>query len=730
MKLTSLSSALLCLFCPVIGLANEAATPQLVVIKNTLPRTAADESAALASRLDLRLQETPASVEVINRDLIEARGARSLDEALRGAVGIVQGGNAASPSQTSARGFTSGFVSYLYDGSRISAPTMSARTQDSWQFERIEVLKGPASLMSGDGAIGGVMNFVSKRPERARPSAELLLSYGSFNTWRFAAGLNRPLGEHSAVRLDYSHQQSAGYIERNRQRYDSLHLSSSTALTPDLTLDLRLEVLADDVKSYQGTPLVPRAFATDPGSAVSDAAGRVIERSLAHKNYNVDDAIMQADSTWLRAKLSWQMTPEWRLRNELSYYTADRRWRNAESYTFSAPRQIVRDLVGVSHDHQVFSNQLDLAYSGKLAGMKHRFVLGAEYNTSRFATERRFSNGSAEANAALTLDSLHPQYGNYAVLSMDPALYAGAGNRTNFSTRIPLGAVYAEDALWLNEQWRIVGGIRQDHIKLERSTIDLNTGVSSAYGQTYKPRSLRAGVVYAYDKNLSLYAQRTNASAPVGSGNLLLLSAANAAFTLSKGTQSEIGIKHTLAGGALDYTLALYHIRLDNILSRDASAPRLTVNSGQQSSRGLELAAAWRPGKQLSISGNLAVLDAQFDSLLEAGGVSRAGNLPPNVARKSANLWLDYMVEGMPLKVGMAFNYTGERFTNNANTIKMHGYTTADAYATWRLAAGEVSLRVRNLGDKQYASWSGANPNSQVILGAPRSAELRYHHRF
>lgn len=729
MKLKKLPYVLFCLYSPLLAFANEPQSKQVVVI-NSARMSAGSETTSLASRLELSLRETSASVEIIDRDLIELRGVRSLDEAVRGAVGIVQGGNATSPSQTSSRGFTSGFVSYLYDGSRISVPTMSARTQDTWKFERIEVLKGLASLMSGDGAIGGAINFVTKRPDRLKPSNEIMLSYGTFNTWRIGAGINTPFGSTSAVRIDYSHQQTDGYIDRNKQRFDSLSVATTSVLTSDLTLDLSLDVLSDDIKSDQGTPLVARAFASEPDAAVSDAAGRVIERRLARKNYNVDDALMKSDSTWARAKVTWKIAPDWTLRNELSYYTADRNWRNAESYTFSAPRQIVRDLVGVSHDHQVFGNRLDLAYSANVAGLKHRFAIGAEYNKTNFATQRRFSNGSAAAKAVLTLDAFNPFYGSYDALSTNAAIYAGGGNRTNFTTKIPVFSLYAEDVLWLTDKWNVLAGLRQDRIKLERGNSDLNTGSTTRFEQTYNPHSMRLGTVYMIDSNTSLYAQHSNAAAPVGSGNLMLLSATNAAFKLSKGSQSEIGIKQSLLGGTLDYTLAFYQIDLNNILTRDASAPTLTVNSGKQSSRGVELAAAWRPTRQLSFSGNVALLDAQFDKLLESGNVSRAGNLPPNVAKRTGNLWFDYKLEGTPLKLGMALNHTGDRYTNNANTIKMKAFTTADAYASWRFASGDLTLRVRNLSDKLYASWNGANANDQVILGAPRSADLTYHVKF
>ena len=726
MKLKKLSYLLLCLYAPLT--AAETVMP-VVVIESTRADPQAP-GADVGTRLGLTLQETPASVQMIERSVLEARGARTLDEAVRGAVGVAQGGNASSPSLSSARGFTAGFFSYLYDGSRISVPTMSARTQDAWNLERIEVLSGPASVMAGDGAIGGVINFVTRRPDSRAASAEALLSYGSFGTWRAAIDLNRPVGEASALRLDYSHLRTDGYVERTGQRYDNLSVAFSTALTRELKLDLRVDAVADRLQSYQGTPLVPRAFAADPGAAVADAGGRVIERRIAFRNFNVNDALTESDTVWMRAKLVWDGAPGWKVSNELSWYSADRLWRNAESLAYAEPGRLTRDLVRVTHDHKVLNNRLEVRHQGSLAGMKHRFSAGADYSRTVFSTERRFSNGSAAADALLGVDILQPVNGSFAAFSADPAIYAGAGNRTNFTTRLPSLALFAEDALWLTPQWTLVAGLRQERVKVERNTFDLNTGLATAFAQDDRARSLRLGSVWNVSRDMALYVQHTSASAPVGSGNLLLLSAANAAFELSRGTQSEIGLKQTLMGGSVDYTVAVYRAKLDNILSRDAAAPTLTVNSGSQSSHGVELAASWRPSHQLSLSGNVAVLDAQFDHLIEAGELSRAGNLPPNVARRMANLWCDYQLASAPLKLGAGAYHTGGRYANNANTIRLNGFTTIDLFATWRMAAGELTLRVRNAGDRLYASWNGANANNQVILGAPRSADLTYRMTF
>lgn len=688
------------------------------------------EKTGTASRLGLSIKETPASVDVITQEQITQRGARTFEEAIRGGVGMSAGGNPGSPSIGSTRGFTGGFITYLYDGSRISSAGMASRPQDTFNFDRIEILKGPASVLYGEGAIGGVVNFVTKRPDRNNPSKEAMVSYGSFGTLRAGAGIGTAVGADGtdgAMRIDFSHMQTNGFIERNKQRLNNLTVGYTTKLARDVKLDVSLDYLSDSALSYWGSPLVPATFALEPTSVVTDSTGRVIDRRLAFKNYNVDNGIMTSESAWARAKLQWDINTDWTLRNELSYYTADRLWRNSETYSFFAPNLLTRSLTNISHDHQVLSNRLDLSSTVNLGSMKNKFVAGLEYTSTTFGSERRFSDGSAATNAALRVDIRNPVYGNYLE---NPAFFTGAGNRADFATKIPVVSLFAEDALSLTDQFTLVAGVRVDSGKTERNNIDLNTNVRTSFSQSYKATSTRVGAVYAIDKDSSLYAQYTNAVAPVGSSNLLLLSAVNSAFDLSKGKQTEIGFKQSAFGGQLDYTVALYTIKLKNILSRDTTLPALVVNTGAQSSKGIELAAAWRATRQLSISGNYALVDAQFDSLREAGGVSRAGNKPPNVPNRVANLWVDYKLSNAPVKVGMGLNHTGDAFSSNDNLVKINGRTTADAYADWDFKPGTLSLRVRNLTNKLYATWSGSSAANQVMIAAPRSFEVSFRTAF
>jgi iron complex outermembrane receptor protein len=319
------------------------------------------------------------------------------------------------------------------------------------------------------------------------------------------------------------------------------------------------------------------------------------------------------------------------------------------------------------------------------------------------------------------VDPFNPVVGRY---DDSQALTAGGGNRTDMTANIPVVSVFVENALKLTPQFTLVAGARHDRISVERTIADLNTLVNTAFTKDYTANSYRLGAVYDLSKATTFYAQLADAAAPVGTSNLLLLSASNANYPLTRGRQTEIGIKQSVAEARLDWTAALYQIEQSNVLSRDPAKPSVTVNNGQISSRGVELSAVWRATSALSLSGNLAVLDAQFDTLVEAGGVSRVGNVPTNVPKRTANLWADYRFAGTPWATGAGISYLGDAYTNNANTVRLNAHSLADAYVSYRWSNALITLRGRNLGDKQYATWSGPSAANQVILGAPRSVDL------
>jgi iron complex outermembrane receptor protein len=690
-----------------------------VVVRSRTEAVSPDltQPSSTGSRVGLTVRETPASVEVIPAATIEARGAQTTVDVLRGATGITAGGAPGSPGIASSRGFVGNAVTYLYDGERLSQTGMSARVQDAFNLDRVEILRGPASVLYGDGAIGGAVNFITRRAARDQESIDGAFSVGSFGTTRLGVGIGRNLGESGAVRVDYSRLNTDGYVERNKQTYEALTSSAMFRLSRDVRLDLALDWFRDDIKAYWGSPLLPTSVATQPTSVVS-AAGQTLDRQFLFRNFNVLNPRMDSESLWTRAALTWDLNRNWSVVQRLSYYSADRRWQNAEVYTFAAPSFMNRSQVDIGHDHKVFTYRAEARYNGTLAGLRNRFTAGFEWSRTDFSSERRFSDGSASTNAALRVDAFNPVLGLY-----NPAasLQTGGGNRANFVSEIPSTALYFENALTLSPSWTLVAGLRTDRFELRRTIDDLNLGTSAQFSRKYDPVSGRVGAVFNWSPSTTFYAQYANASNPVQT--LLLSNAANATFELSRGTQLEVGMKQSV-GSNFEWTLALYQIKLDNILTRDSANPALTVQGGEQSSRGIEVAAAWRPHPQLTLSGNIAALEAKFDRLIEAGGANRAGNRPPNVPELVINAFADWRFANSPWSMGASVNHTGDFFTSNANTVKVNGATLADAYIRWSMnRRTAVTARVRNLFDTEHATWTGASA-TQVIVGTPRAIEL------
>ena len=180
-----------------------------------------DAPADSASRLGLTPREIPATVEVIEQDTMKIRGYRTVSEAVQGAVGVTVGDFPAEPANFSMRGFTNSQLNTLYNGIKIGPPNMTSRIMDTGNLERIEILKGPASLMSGEGASGGAINFVTKRPHQGAIENEAYVSYGSFNTVRAGFGSGGSTSKEGLdYRFDLNRASSNGFIDDTRSEND------------------------------------------------------------------------------------------------------------------------------------------------------------------------------------------------------------------------------------------------------------------------------------------------------------------------------------------------------------------------------------------------------------------------------------------------------------------------------------------------------------------------------
>lgn len=698
---------------PLAGASDAATTLDAVVVTGAKSVTA--QSPATASRLGLTLRETPAVLDVLDQTAMLARGVRTSIEAFNATPGVVSANLASAPGSLSMRGFTGGAIALLFDGVRQTAGPIVTREFDAWGFERIEVLKGPASVMFGEGALAGAVNLVPKKPHLDAAAFAGLASIGSFDAARLAIDANQPLGPHAGLRLIASGQRSDGHIDGAASDIAAATLAFAWQPNDALRVDVAVDHLEDDyTTSTWGTPLLPLAVARQPTRLLASADGRVLDRALREVNFNVGDGVQDSDTDWLRTRVEWRINDTWRLTNEASYYDGERRWLNAETYTFNATRNALdRGSSRIEHDHQFWVERVALAADTRLGGLRNRFSVGAEFSVNDFTNIRQFGTATTVDLRALVRGSFPTG--------------AEAGTPTVFDSEVKVASVFIEDALNLSDRWLLVGGARYERIELDRQ-INRRSPTPQRFGREYTPLSWRLGSVFDLSPTTQLYAQASSASAPVGS--MLIMSLTNSRFDLTSGEAFDAGVRRSLLDGRVDLTLAGYWIRQEDIVTRDPRNASIAVQGGTQSSRGLEASLAARVSERLRVDASVAALDARFDRLREAGNADRSGNTPPMVPELVAQVFTSYTAETLPLTFSGSVRHVGRFYTDNANAIRVSERSVFDAAVSWRLPEGvlrnsELTLRGRNLTDALYAEWSGGAAD-QLVLGAPRSLELEW----
>ncbi|MFS2203972.1 TonB-dependent receptor [Variovorax sp. Varisp36] len=657
---------------------------------------AIDEPSYTGSRLGLSPLETPASIEVLTGDTIRARGDVSVIDAATRATGITGSpGPGNGGTAMAARGFSGhGSVMQLFDGTRLYAGAGTVTFPfDTWSVDRIEVLRGAASVMYGEGAIGGAINVVPRKPTRGPIRNEALVTLGSDATRQVAFGSGGAIDDRLSYRFDISHRATDGFMQRGEAESLAVGAAVRLDVSPQLQFTLSHDEGSQSPQRYYGVPLID---------------GRLGSQTL-RQNYNVDDAEIKYRDKWTRLDAQWTPNDAVTVRNQLYRLESKRHWRNSETYTYNAAtRRVTRgDYLEIGHDQEQIGNRTDATFRHGLFGLANQVLVGFDANRIDFMH---------------TNDS---PYGGRSVVDpfvFNPGYYASPVAYTpRYKTRTSTYAFFAEDKLAFNQQWSVVGSLRWDHAKIARTDL-LNA--ANSFGKTFEYATGRLGVVYAPDVSQSFYAQVARAADPLGS--LVTTSTSQAAFDLSTGRQVEVGYKRQLADNRGAWTVAAYRIEKSKLLSRDATDPTITQQIGKQSSEGVEATLDLALTSTLRLEANVAKLRARYDDFNELVGqslVSRTGNTPTGVPEEAANLWLNWRF--MPQwEAEFGVRYVGPRQADTANSRKIGSYTVADAGVSWQANPSlKLALRAYNLADRRYPV-SFSNGGNQWLLGRPRSFEL------
>jgi catecholate siderophore receptor len=657
-----------------------------IVVTGQNPEYRTPDTTAL--KIDAPLRDIPQTIDVIPDQVIRDQRALSMQDAVRNVAGIGMATGDGQRDQFVIRGNIA-YGDLFIDGVRDDALYF----RDLSNIERIEILKGPASVLYGRGSSGGLINRVSKKP--GTEGGEIVVSYGSWEDKRGEIDLGHVFtGNDVAVRLTGAIERSDSYRDQGFLRREAIAPSVLFAPSDRTRILLQADYLRDrrvtdnGIPAFQGRPVDVRA-STYYGAANARA---------------VDFSQSEVWST--TATLDHEFSDTLKLHNALRYYdyTLDRQ-NTIPNVVNEAARTVTLNRQSTDRAEHGWFNQLELSGRFSTGPLEHKLLLGFE--TGR---QSKYELRIDRANIA-TVDLFDP------VLPVLPLEVAGTPGTHRTGVYKTLG-FYAQDMISLGEHWKALAGLRYDRFRQE---VHQRIAGQPDLARTDTFWSPRIGLVWQPTPAQSYYVSWNKSYQP--SGETFALSTSSADIAPEKTINREIGAKFDLFDGKLSTTISAFNLKRSDIKATDPILLRV-VPVGVQRTRGIEISAQLELSQGWQAIASYAYLDARITrSPALDSGVPIQGNRPTLTPVNSASLWLMRSF-GDRFGLGGGVNYVGDRQANLANSVVLPEYITADAMAWARLGKLKAQLNIRNIFDRDYFVSGHGTVGNLNMPGAPRSAML------
>ncbi|MXN80112.1 TonB-dependent siderophore receptor [Burkholderia sp. 4701] len=636
---------------------------------------------SIAGAQDTPLEKIPQAVAVVSSSVMQDQQARSLDDVLGNISGVTQTNTLGGTRDAFIkRGFGSNNDgSVLVDGVRTPVLHSYLATID-----RVEVLKGPASLLYGMQDPGGVINLVTRKPEDTfggSISATRTSHGGAGATFDLTGPLGKPgqvAGGTLAFRLTGEYDTSRYWRTFGRQR-DALIAPALSWHDANTSIDVSYQYVDYTTPFDRGTALVN---------------GR-LDDALRYRRYEEAWSQSSGIQETFRARVEHRLSDAWRLRATYGWG----RDRYAQYITRATSLNGATGAMMRSSDANLGRNDSDqiatlgLLGNVTLAGMKHALYVGGEYER-----QRSFRGDTIRGKATPGFNLSDPVYGLLAP--------GGTPSKTQSDSlsKVHAYSIVLQDSVNLTERLTAVAGLRWEDWQQESGMGRPFVYADRSHGNVWLPQF---GLAYAITPSLTAYANVSRSFKTNVSSN------AAAPLAPESGRVVEAGLKFNVAR-TITGTLAVYQIDKRNVA---VTVDNVTSTIGAARSRGVELDVAGQLTRHWSVIGSYAYTNAN----------DREANLPLiNVARHTGSLFAVYdtALANLPgrWRFGGGARFVGARPGDTANRFTLPGYVTVDAFAAYETTIGKFptrfQLNVKNLLDKTY--YPSSNSNLIVAVGEPR----------
>ena len=558
-------------------------------------------------------------------------------------------------------------------------------------IERIEVLKGPSSVLYGRAEPGGIVNVVTKKalPEFA---ANLAFQTGSFDFYRALADVGGPIGNDTGL----SFRAVGEFLDREtfqdfifeEQLYGlgALAWEAPTGTTVELQLEARTLDALDDpglpVIGDRPAPIPPETYLGEPDIGFQKRDDYVVDLDIAHPLSN-----------------------NWLIRGKGSYVTSSQDYLDVTLRTLDQETgDQGRGFFGADADYETIYGSIEIVGDFETGPVQHKFLTGVDrYHDS---LEETLFFTFLDFSAIQPVNIFNPVLGQSRAPEFSPE-DGSFGERTTRWT-----GLYVQDHIKIGDRLSILPGVRWDQTRV------MNSSITDPIERDFV--SPRVGVVYQFADNFSVYGQWSQ-----GFGANNGRSATGEPFDPEESEQFEGGVKGEFMGGRLTAQATVYDIVKQNILVADISTiddPFDSIAIGEIESRGVELELLGEVSDALSVTLSYAYNDIEITRDTEGN----EGNRPLNAPEHSASTFARYDITPA-LTFGGGVFYVSERQGDNANTFQLPSYARTDVFAQYRFTLGgtdmQAQININNVFDEDiFLAASDFGP--RVNPGAPR--EVRF----
>lgn len=654
---------------------------------------------ATATKTDTLLIESPQSVSIVTADEIGDRKAESIDEVLRYTAGVTPNQRPLGSDDSSLmRGFGLETTGIFLDGMRNSGRTF-ASSIEPYGLERLEVLRGPSSVLYGQVPPGGMVNAVSKRPtaERIR---EIGVEYGSYDRRTLKADLGGAIDERGEwrYRLTMLGRESGTRLDNDKD--NRLYIAPSLTWQPNRDTSLTLMArLQQDNQQYAFPNQVQ-----NPGP-LGQVNPRVNLSGYANR--------FERDNKMIGLDFQHRFNDTWSIRQNLRYNNLKNDRTDLFPAAFVDGRTIRRYLWPVNTQSESLFSDTQLQARFSTGAIAHTVLVGMDYTKISNRDDYKYQVGFVAP-----LDLYEPVYAPL------PLIPSATPRRERYPSRQQ--GLYVQDQMrW--EKVVLTAGLRRDRADQSRATTDLATGVTTD-GDAQSPSATtgRLGAVYLFDSGWAPYLSYSTSFAPeVGN------SVSGEPLVPSRGKQREAGVRYQPVGQRSLYTASVFDIDRRNVTSAAIANPGRVNQTGSINARGLELEARTELTRQLSVIAQYTYLDTD----IERSNNGDQGLPQPGAPKHSTSVWTKYHFQlGDSLQ---AYSAVGVRYLGRmrSNSDGSHLNLTNPSITLWDAAVGvehgawRVSFNINNLFNKQTLFDCGYRPGL-CYRSAERTANLSASYRF